>query len=97
MSRQHYAVIADDHAIVRAGIRDALEKPGLITAQGIQVVQEAADGLAAIAAVERHKPHLLVLDVQMPLAGGVETLIEVRRISPATKVRLTTKPTGSLD
>lgn len=86
MPRQHYAVIADDHAIVRAGIRDALEKPGLVTAQGIKVVQEAADGLAAIAAVAQHKPELLVLDVQMPRAGGVETLIEVRSISPATKV-----------
>ncbi|MGH1579103.1 LuxR C-terminal-related transcriptional regulator [Planktotalea sp.] len=94
MSRQHYAVIADDHAIVRAGIRDALEKPGLVTAQGIKVVQEAADGLAAIAAVEQHKPALLVLDVQMPLAGGVETLIEVRRISPPTKVVVLTGVTA---
>lgn len=95
MSRQHYAVIADDHAIVRAGIRDALEKPGLVTAQGITVVQEAADGLAAIAAVTQHKPDLLLLDVQMPLVGGVEALIEVRRISPDTKVVVLTGVTAS--
>lgn len=94
MPRQHYAVIADDHAIVRAGIRDALEKPGLVSAQGIKVVQEAADGLAAIAAVEKHQPELLVLDVQMPLAGGVETFIEVRRISPDTKVVVLTGVTA---
>lgn len=84
--QRHYAIVADDHAIVRAGIRDALEKPGLVTADGISVVEEAADGVAAIGAVRKHQPDLLMLDVQMPLAGGVETMIEVRRWSPDTKI-----------
>lgn len=80
------AIIADDHAIVRAGLRDALEKPGLIENDGIHVVCEAGDGLAAIAEVRKHQPDLLLLDVSMPMVGGVEVLIESRRWSPDTKV-----------
>ena len=71
---------------MRAGIKDALETPGLITAEGISVLAEAADGLEAIAMVRQHRPDLLMLDVQMPLAGGVEVLIEARRWSPDTKI-----------
>ena len=91
---RHYAIIADDHAIVRAGIRDALEKPGLVTADGIEVVAEAADGLAAIAELRKHQPDLLMLDVQMPLAGGVEVLIEARRWSRDTKIVVLTGVTS---
>ena len=80
------AVIADDHQIVRAGLRGALEAPGVVGNTPITVVDEAGDGLAAIAAVKRHKPDLLLLDVSMPHAGGVEVLLEVRRWSPKTKV-----------
>lgn len=85
-NERYYAVIADDHAIVRAGLRDALEKPGLIEPDGIHVVSEAENGIAAIAEVRKHQPDLLLLDVSMPLAGGVEVLVESRRWSPATKV-----------
>ncbi|MGF1624173.1 MAG: response regulator [Alphaproteobacteria bacterium] len=79
-------VVADDHQIVRAGLRGALETPGVAGMTPIRVVDEAGDGLAAIAAVKRHKPDLLLLDVSMPHAGGVEVLLEVRRWSPKTKV-----------
>ncbi len=81
------AVLADDHQIVRAGLRAALEAPGVVAAaSAIRVVGEAGDGLAAIAAVKRHQPDLLILDVSMPHAGGVEVMLEVRRWSPETKV-----------
>ena len=50
------------------------------------MVAEAADGLEAIAETRKHRPDLLMLDVQMPLAGGVEVLIEVRCWSPDTKI-----------
>ena len=83
---RHSAIVADDHTIVRAGIKAALEKPGLVTPDGIDVVAEAADGMATIAEVRQHKPSLLMLDVQMPLVSGVEVLIEVRRWSPDTKI-----------
>ncbi|MES0881053.1 response regulator transcription factor [Roseibium sp. SCP14] len=87
MSEQRYsAIIADDHAIVRAGLKDALEKPGLIEPEGIRVVAEAGDGLSAIAEIRQHRPSLLLLDVSMPLAGGVEVLVEARRWSKETRV-----------
>jgi len=83
---RYNAVVADDHAIVRAGLRDALEKPGQIEPDGIHVVAEAENGLEAIAAVRRHRPDLLLLDVSMPLASGVEVLIECRRWSKETRI-----------
>jgi DNA-binding NarL/FixJ family response regulator len=85
-----HAVIADDHAIVRAGLRTALETPGMVETDGIAVVAEAADGLQAIAAVRQHRPHLLLLDVQMPHAGGLEVLLEARRWSPDTRIVILT-------
>lgn len=84
--RTYTCVIADDHAIVRAGLRSALESPGLIEENGITVLAEAANGLEAIAALRSHRPNLLLLDVQMPMAGGSEVLIEARRWSPDTKI-----------
>ncbi len=93
-SARYTAIIADDHAIVRAGLRDALSAPGLVLADGFHVVAEAADGLATIAEVKALRPHLLMLDVQMPLAGGVEALIEVRRWSPDTKIVVLTGVTA---
>lgn len=87
MNEQRYnAIIADDHAIVRAGLKDALEKPGLIEPEGIKVLAEVGDGLSAIAEIRKHRPSLLLLDVSMPMAGGVEVLVEARRWSKDTKV-----------
>ncbi|MDP5215777.1 response regulator transcription factor [Ruegeria sp. 2205SS24-7] len=84
--RTFTAIIADDHAIVRSGLRAALETPGLIEPGGLSVVAEAANGIESIAAVRVHRPHLLLLDVQMPLAGGTEVVLETRRWSPDTRI-----------
>lgn len=91
---KYYAVVADDHAIVRSGLRSALEQPGLIEPQGIEVLAEAENGLEAIAQTRVHKPDLLLLDVQMPMAGGVEVIVEVQRWSPATKIVVLTGVTA---
>ncbi|WP_299932388.1 response regulator transcription factor [uncultured Pelagimonas sp.] len=91
---KYYAVVADDHAIVRSGLRGALETPGQIEASGVEVVGEAENGLEAIAMARQHKPDLLLLDVQMPLAGGVEVVVEVRRWSPDTKIVVLTGVTA---
>lgn len=79
-------MIADDHAIVRSGLKTALETPGLIEEAGIEIVAEAANGIEAIAAIRANRPHLLLLDVQMPHAGGSEVLLETRRWSADTKI-----------
>ncbi len=60
-------VIADDQALVRAGFRMILEEVG-----GFQVVGEAANGEEAIAAVRRHRPDLVLMDVRMPTLDGIE-------------------------
>lgn len=80
------AVIADDHEIVRAGLRSALESPGTVEDRGILVVAEAADGFETLAAAKQHKPDLLLLDLTMPLSSGAEVFNDIRRWSPKTKV-----------
>jgi DNA-binding NarL/FixJ family response regulator len=60
-------LLADDHAVVRAGIRQFLEHAG-----DIQVVAEAGDGDAARALIAQHRPEVAVLDIQMPKASGIE-------------------------
>jgi DNA-binding NarL/FixJ family response regulator len=66
-------VLADDHAVVRAGIRQFLEHAGDLT-----VVAEAEDGEAACALISRHQPDVAVLDIQMPKASGIEVTRWVR-------------------
>ncbi|ACB74984.1 response regulator [Opitutus terrae] len=75
------AIIADDHEIVRRGLRTVLESDG-----GCQVVAEAADGLAAVQLVEKHKPTVLILDLNMPRLHGIEVLRQTRTSSPHTRV-----------
>ena len=73
-------IIADDHALIRQGIQQIMETARL------DVIAEAADGLEAIALVRKHRPDLLVLDIAMPYARGIEVFGEVKRWSPDTKV-----------
>lgn len=66
-------ILADDHAVVRAGIRQFLESAG-----DIQVVAEAEDGKRAITQIEAHKPDVAVLDIQMPEASGIDVTRWIR-------------------
>lgn len=66
-------LLADDHTIVRAGIRRFLEQPG-----DIEVVAEAEDGETAKALIAQHKPDVAVLDIQMPKASGIEVTRWIR-------------------
>lgn len=74
-------VLADDHEIVRRGVRSLLESAG-----SYRVLAEATDGLAAIQAVERFKPHLLFVDLSLPRLHGIEVLRQTRAASPQTRV-----------
>lgn len=60
-------ILADDHAVVRSGIRQFLEVSG-----DIHVIAEADDGEKAIALIEKHDPDVVVLDIQMPKTTGIE-------------------------
>ena len=74
-------VLADDHDIVRRGVRSLLEGDGRFT-----ILAEVADGLAAVQMAERHKPNLLFLDLSLPRLHGLEALRQIRITSPATKI-----------
>ena len=75
------AIIADDHAMLRDGIKQIL-----VSAGRISVVAEAENGIEAISLVRQHKPDLLTLDIAMPYAQGIEIYGEVRRWSPQTRI-----------
>lgn len=92
--RKFTAILADDHQIVRAGLRMALERPGLIEEDGIEVVAEASNGLEAIEQVKVHSPDVLLLDISMPLASGAEILLDLQRWSPTTKIVIITAVTA---
>ncbi len=78
-------LLADDHHLVRAGIRQLFE-----SANDLQVVAEAGDGEEAKALVEKHKPDVAVLDIQMPKASGIEVTRWVRAHLPQVGVLILT-------
>lgn len=74
-------VLADDHHVVREGLRALLE-----TEPDFSIVGEAADGLATVDLVERLKPDVLVTDLMMPALSGLEVARQVALRSPTTRV-----------
>src|SRR5512137_1501088 len=81
MSEPIRVVLADDHAVVRKGIREFLEEAG-----DIAVVAEAADGREALTLVEQYLPDVLVLDVQMPVMNGIEVAQHMHGHHPDIRV-----------
>ena len=74
-------LLADDHAVVRAGIRSLLEK-----IPSIQVVAEAGDGREAVALVKKHQPTVVLMDISMPELNGLEAVARITRDFPGVKV-----------
>jgi DNA-binding NarL/FixJ family response regulator len=74
-------VLADDHPVVRRGLRVLLEAE-----PDIRVAGEAGDGLETLKAVETLQPHILILDLMMPGVGGLEVTRQVAQRSPTTRV-----------
>jgi DNA-binding NarL/FixJ family response regulator len=74
-------VVADDHTLVRQSVSKAVRGE-----PGIEVVAEVADGAAALRAVERLQPELLVLDIAMPGGDGLTIAEQVRRERPGVRV-----------
>jgi two-component system, NarL family, response regulator NreC len=73
-------VLADDHHIVRQGLRV------LLSAEfDLQVVGEAGNGLEALRTVERLQPDILVLDLMMPVLDGLEVIRQLKKLSPHTR------------
>lgn len=82
-------ILADDHTLVRAGIRRILESQAQFA-----VVAEAADGPSALEALERHRADVLVLDLNMNGLEGIDVLRQCKRASPDVKVVILTMHAG---
>lgn len=78
-------LIADDHSVVRAGLRALLE-----SRQGWEVSAEASDGRDALEKATKLKPDVAVLDIGMPLLNGVAATRRIRTASPATEILILT-------
>ncbi|EHR62022.1 response regulator [Saccharomonospora cyanea] len=74
-------VLADDEAMIRAGVRTILASDA-----DIEVVAEAGDGRAAIEAARRHRPDVVLLDIRMPGLDGLSAAAELRETMPGTAV-----------
>lgn len=82
-------LIADDHALVRSGIRMVLE-----TFQGMQVVGEALDGRMALGLIESLQPDIALLDIAMPGLNGIEAASRIGRDHPGTRVVILSMHSG---
>lgn len=74
-------VVADDHHLIRGGIRALLEE-----IENVQVVAESGDGREALDLIARHLPDIALLDIGMPGLSGLEVLRRVAAVSPKTRV-----------
>ena len=85
MSTKSRVVIAEDHTILREGLR------ALLSAEpDLEVVGEAEDGQEAIRLVEKLSPHLILMDLSMPRMNGLDAIREIKKQSAGTKILVLT-------
>jgi DNA-binding NarL/FixJ family response regulator len=89
MMRKRSIVIAEDHTIIREGLRALLSSD-----PEFEIVGEAADGIEAIKVVERLAPNLVIMDLSMPKMNGIAAIREIKRIAPETKILVLTVHTN---
>jgi DNA-binding NarL/FixJ family response regulator len=85
MNQKVRIVIAEDHTILREGLRSLLSSD-----TSFEIVGEAEDGREAIKCVEKFRPDLILTDLSMPRMNGMEAIKEIKRQSPKTKVLVLT-------
>lgn len=78
-------LIADDHAIVRSGLRALME-----TVDGIDVIGEAADGQEAVNRVLGHRPDVVLMDLEMPVLDGIQAIGQIVEQAPAIRILVLT-------
>ncbi len=78
-------LLADDHALMRAGLKYIIEAAGAAT-----VVAEASDGLEAIREFERARPDVIILDISMPRMDGMEAIKQIRKADPRARILVLT-------
>jgi len=78
-------VLADDHVLVRQGLKSLLER------EHFQVMAEASDGQEAVRLIETHHPDIAILDISMPTLNGIDAARSLVRSAPKTKIILLTQ------
>lgn len=78
-------LIADDHTIVRGGLRSLLEND-----DGIDVIAEAVDGVDAVMKARTLNPDVILIDIEMPRKNGIEAIAEIKQFSPQARVLVLT-------
>jgi DNA-binding NarL/FixJ family response regulator len=81
MKRKKRIVIAEDHAILRQGLRSLLGSN-----DDLEVIGEAEDGLEAIRCIEKNHPDLVLLDLSMPRMDGISVIKEIKKTYPEVKI-----------
>jgi DNA-binding NarL/FixJ family response regulator len=85
MGKAYRVMLADDHILVRRGVRRILEENAKL-----DVVGEVGDGLELLNALNKTDANMIILDVSMPNLRGIEAIPEIRRIRPEAKVLILT-------
>lgn len=85
-------LLADDHALVRRGVRSFLA-----TQPDLDVIAEAATGAETVALAAQHRPNVALVDLQMPNTDGVEAIRQLTSISPGTRVVVLTSYEADTD
>jgi NarL family two-component system response regulator LiaR len=78
-------LIADDHAMLREGMRNLLEKE-----KDFELVGEAADGEEAVRLAMKLKPDIIIMDIVMPRLNGIEATKQIKKVSPSTALLILT-------
>ncbi|HSW40503.1 MAG TPA: response regulator transcription factor [Acidobacteriota bacterium] len=85
MAKEYRVILADDHILVRRGLRRILEEQ-----PGLEIAGEVGDGLKLLALINKIEPDLIILDISMPNLRGIEAIPEIRRIHANAKVLILT-------
>ncbi len=85
MKHTYHILLADDHVLLRQGLKSIVEKM-----DGLKVVGEVGDGLELLKVLKKLTPHLIILDISMPQMRGLEAIREIRAIHPEVKVLMLT-------
>lgn len=85
MSQPHRVLLADDHAVLRTGLRL------LLTSQNeYEVIGEASSGTETLTLAEQFQPDLILLDLSMPVLGGLDALPILRKLAPSARILILT-------